>query len=85
MLVAMAGGNVTEKSSQVPKLHVLSPVSVERLTAYEGPTWLDEALTSGWKPDAALPGVSADLKSAFAAREQWLADRPRSRHPTTLP
>ena len=43
--------------------------------AVGGPTWLDEALTSGWRPDLALPGVSAELKSAFTAREQWLADR----------
>jgi Protein of unknown function (DUF3363) len=75
MLVALAGANVTEKPSQIPKLHVLSPVAVERLTAYEGPTWLDQAMTSGWKPDPSLPGVSAELRSAFAAREQWLADR----------
>ena len=75
MLVALAGGNITEAPSHVPKLHVLSPVAVERLTAYEGPTWLDEALTSGWRPNVALPGVSAELKSAFTAREQWLADR----------
>jgi type IV secretory pathway VirD2 relaxase len=75
MLVALAGANVTEKPSQTPKLHFLSPVALERLTAYEGPTWLDQAMNSGWKPDPSLPGVSAELRSAFTAREQWLADR----------
>ena len=75
MLVALAGGNALERPSRVPKLHVLSRVAVERLSAYEGPTWLDQAMASGWKPDASLPGISAELRSAFTARQQWLGNR----------
>ena len=75
MLVALAGGNITEKPSQVPRLHVLSSVPVERLVQYEGPTWLDQAMVSKWMPEPQLRGFAAEIGSAMAARAKWLQDR----------
>jgi type IV secretory pathway VirD2 relaxase len=75
MLVALAGDNLTEKPNRVPTLLVLSPVPVDRLTTYEGPTWLDEAIVSKWKPEAMMPGMAAEISSAIVARSLWLADR----------
>jgi len=75
MLVALAGDSLTEKPSQVPTLHVLSRAAVDRLSTYEGPTWLDEAIVSKWKADPHLPGISADLRTALAARTAWLEAR----------
>ena len=47
-LVALAGDSVQDKPSPTPRLQVLSTVEVERQTAYEGPTWLDQAFISNW-------------------------------------
>ncbi len=75
MLVALAGDNLTEKPSRTPTLHILSPVAVEKLANYEGPTWIDEAIISKWKPDFAKPGMAAELRGVIAVRAQWLTDR----------
>lgn len=75
MLVALAGDNLTEKPSPVPTLHVLSPVAVDRLTNYEGPTWLDEAIVQKWRPEPGMHGMAAELRSAIADRGTWLAAR----------
>jgi type IV secretory pathway VirD2 relaxase len=75
MLGALGGDSLQEKPSAVPRLHVLSPVDVQRHTAYDGPTWLDEAIVSRWRPEAGLPGFAADLRIAIAARGQWLVDQ----------
>jgi Protein of unknown function (DUF3363) len=75
MLVALAGDNLTEKPSPVPTLHVLSPVAVDRLASYDGPTWLDEAIVQKWRPDPAMPGMAAELRSAITDRGAWLAAR----------
>ncbi|MFM9939200.1 MAG: DUF3363 domain-containing protein [Hyphomicrobiaceae bacterium] len=75
MLAALGGGSLASKPSAVPKLEVLSREPVERLTSYPGPTWIDEALLANWRPDAAMPGIAAELRSAMTARGQWLASR----------
>ncbi len=75
MLVALAGDNLTEKPSSVPILHVLSSVAVDRLAGYDGPTWLDEAIVQKWRPDPAMPGMAAELRSAITDRGAWLAAR----------
>ena len=79
MLVALAGGHLREKPNAVPALTVLSPVSIDRLATYEGPTWLDEAILSRYRPEAGIPGLSAELRSALTARGQWLANRDLAR------
>ena len=75
MIAALGGGPQNEKPNALPRLHILSPVSIERLASYEGPTWLDEAILAKWRPDPAMPGVAAELRSAIAARADWLAGR----------
>jgi hypothetical protein len=52
IIVALADDNLQRQPSAAPRLHVLSAVEVERQTAYDGPTWLDQAIISKWRPDA---------------------------------
>ncbi len=75
MLGALGGDSLQEKPSAVPRLHVLSPVDVQRHTSYEGPTWLDEAILAKWRPEQGLPGLATELRGTIAARGQWLAER----------
>lgn len=75
MIAALAGSTVQEKPTAVPVLTILSPVALDRLPTYEGPTWLDEAIVSKYRPDAGIPGLATDVRSALIARGQWLANR----------
>ncbi len=75
MLGALGGDSLQEKPSAVPRLHVLSPADVQRHTAYEGPTWLDEAILAKWRPEQGLRGFATELRQTIAARGQWLAER----------
>ena len=75
MLGALGGDGVQEKPSAVPRLHVLSPVDVQRHTAYEGPTWLDETIIAKWSPEPGLRGFATELRATISARGQWLAER----------
>ena len=74
-LVALAGEAAPGKPSAAPKLQLLSPMEIERQTAYEGPTWIDQALLAKWRPDADVAGFGAELRGAFAARLRWLRQR----------
>jgi type IV secretory pathway VirD2 relaxase len=74
-IVTLAGDNIQGKPSPAPRLQVLSAVEMERHTAYEGPTWLDQAIISKWQPDRQIGGFAADLQGALAARGRWLQDR----------
>jgi type IV secretory pathway VirD2 relaxase len=74
-LVAMAGEAAPGKPSAAPKLQLLSPMQIERQTAYEGPTWIDQAMLAKWRPDPDVVGFGAELRGAFAARLRWLKQR----------
>jgi len=74
-VVALAGDNAQGKPSPAPRLQVLSPVGVERQATYDGPTWLDQAILSKWRPEDQMRGFAADLHGALAARGRWLATR----------
>ncbi len=74
-LVALAGDGLQRKPSSHARLEVLSAVDVERHTAYEGPTWLDQAIVSRWRPDGSMRGFATQLDGAVAARGRWLAER----------
>jgi type IV secretory pathway VirD2 relaxase len=74
-IVALAGDNVQGKPSPAPKLQVLSPIEVERHATYEGPTWLDQAIISKWRPDPQVGGFAANLQGALAVRGRWLQER----------
>jgi len=52
MLVALGGDGLQVKPSVHPTVQVLSPVELERHATYDGPTWLDQAMFSKWRPDA---------------------------------
>lgn len=75
MLAALGGDSLQDKPTAVPKLHVLSPVDPQRHVAYDGPTWLDEAIIAKWQPEPGLRGMAADLRATIAARATWLADQ----------
>jgi type IV secretory pathway VirD2 relaxase len=75
MLVMLGGDSLQGKPSPHPKLQVLSPVQVERHATYDGPTWLDQAIVSKWRPDEPTRGFAAELDGALAARGRWLAER----------
>lgn len=74
-VVLLAGTTTTGKPSSSPQLHQISAVAIEHQTTYHGPTWLDQALLSHWRPDAEAAGFAAELRSAFAARLRWLKQR----------
>jgi type IV secretory pathway VirD2 relaxase len=75
MLAALGGDSLQEKPSAVPRLHVLSAVDVQRVTAYDGPTWLDEAIIANWRPEAGIRGYAAELGASLSSRGAWLAER----------
>jgi len=75
MLVALAGDHLEGKPTKYPKLQVLSPVELERHAGYDGPTWLDQAILSKWRPDASTRGFAAEVDGALAARGRWLVAR----------
>ena len=74
-LVALGGEAVPGKPSAAPKLQLLSPMELDRQTAYEGPTWIDQAVLAKWRPDPDVAGFGAELRSAFATRLRWLEKR----------
>jgi type IV secretory pathway VirD2 relaxase len=83
MLVVLAGDSLQGKPSPHTKLEVLSAVEVERQTAYEGPTWLDQAIVSKWRLDDGTRGFASQLDGALAARGRWLAERQLAELSTT--
>jgi hypothetical protein len=75
MLVVLGGDSLEVKPSKYPKLQVLSPVALERHAAYDGPTWLDQAIIAKWRPDASARGFATAVDSALATRGRWLVAR----------
>jgi hypothetical protein len=73
--VALTGEAVPGKPSAAPKLHLLSPMEIGQQTAYEGPTWLDQAVLAKWRPDPDVAGFGGELRSAFRTRLGWLRQR----------
>jgi len=75
MTVALAGDNVQGKPSPAPRLQVLSAVELKHHVTYGGPTWLDQAIVSKWRPGHPAGGFAAELDTALAARGRWVAER----------
>jgi type IV secretory pathway VirD2 relaxase len=76
MLVALAGDNTTRgKPTSVPRFEVLSAVELGRLVDYNGPTWLDQAITGKFKVEETMPGFAAELRVALSGRANWLVER----------
>jgi type IV secretory pathway VirD2 relaxase len=74
-IVALAGDTLDAKPSPVPKLQVLSPVTLEKQATYDGPTWLDEAILSRWQPELGTSGFAGQVRAALATRRGWLVER----------
>ncbi len=71
-LVALGTDTGRGRPSALPRVHVLSPVEVERLTGYDGPTWLDEAIVANMRIEPRMPGFAAGLSRALDSRGRWL-------------
>ncbi len=75
-IVALASDSLKAgRPSPTPRLQELSPVQVEQQLEYNGPTWLDQAIISNWRPEAGMPGFAGELQGALSARGRWLAER----------
>jgi len=74
-IVVLGSHALTEgRPSGAPRLQELSPVPLQDQIGYLGPTWLDQAIVSGWKPEAGTPGFAGEIDAALAARGRWLVD-----------
>lgn len=74
-VAALAGGAVEGKPSRVAKLQEVSPVDVAGQSAYDGPTWLDQAILSKWRPEPGTGGFAQEVREALEVRGRWLASR----------
>jgi type IV secretory pathway VirD2 relaxase len=75
MIVSLVSDRLEGKPRSTPRLTMLSPVELERLPGYDGPTWLDRAVTAKERIVAAPTGFGAELSQALDARRRWLNDR----------
>ena len=74
-IVALASQALVEgRPSPTPRLQELSPVRLEDQVGYEGPTWLDQAIVAGWRPEAGTSGFATAIENALSARGHWLVD-----------
>ena len=75
MIVALTGDSLYGRPKSTPRLKILSTVALETLPSYDGPTWLDGAL-SGEQPSLrAARGFAGKLEIALDQRRRWLVDQ----------
>jgi hypothetical protein len=72
MIVSLVSDRLEGKPSSTPRLTVLSPVELERLASYDGPTWLDRALVAKDRIATKPIGFGSELDHALADRRRWL-------------
>ena len=75
MIVSLASDSLYGRPRSVPRLKVLSPVGLEELPTYDGPTWLDQSLASKREAHAAVTGFAGQLEAALEQRRRWLAQQ----------
>jgi type IV secretory pathway VirD2 relaxase len=75
MIVSLVSDRLEGKPRSTPRLTVLSPVELERLPRYDGPTWLDRAVTAKERIATGPIGFGAELSQALDERRRWLNDR----------
>ena len=75
MIVSLVSDRLEGKPRSTPRLTVLSPVELEQLPTYDGPTWLDRAVAARERIAAAPVGFGGDLGQALAERGRWLVER----------
>jgi uncharacterized protein DUF3363 len=74
MIVSLVSDRLEGKPRSTPRLTVLSHAELDRLPSYDGPTWLDRAVTAKERIAAGPIGFGADLSQALDARRKWLSD-----------
>ena len=75
MIVSLTGDSLYGRPRSTPRLKILSAVALETLPSYDGPTWLDTAL-SGEQPSLrAASGFAGKLETALDQRRLWLVDQ----------
>jgi type IV secretory pathway VirD2 relaxase len=75
MIVSLVGDRLQGKPSSIPRLTMLSPVELERLATYDGPTWLDRALVAKDRIATKPIGFGSELDQALADRLRWLINQ----------
>jgi hypothetical protein len=75
MIVSLASDSLHGRPKSVVRLKVLSPVALETLPTYDGPTWLDRALAEKQLLSTTASGFGAELQKAMGDRRRWLAER----------
>jgi type IV secretory pathway VirD2 relaxase len=75
MTVVLAGDSLQGRPASRPRLQVLTPVEIEEQVTYDGPTWLDQAIITDWRPEPGMPGYATELDKARTGRGRWLATR----------
>ncbi|MFM9850375.1 MAG: DUF3363 domain-containing protein [Hyphomicrobiaceae bacterium] len=74
MIVSLTGDSLHGRPKSVVRLKVLSSVDLDALPSYDGPTWLDRALTDKDRMSVAVTGFGAALEKALDDRRRWLLD-----------
>jgi type IV secretory pathway VirD2 relaxase len=72
MVVSISGDGLQGKPRSTPRLQVLSPVEIAQQLDYDGPTWLDRALSTPEHLEASAIGFGRELKEALQRRGRWL-------------
>jgi type IV secretory pathway VirD2 relaxase len=75
MIASLVSDRLEGKPRSTPRLTVLSPVELDRLPGYDGPTWLDRAVTAKERIATGPIGFGAELSQALDERRRWLNDR----------
>ena len=75
MIVSLVSDRLEGRPRSTPRLTVLSPVELERLPSYDGPTWLDRALVAKERIAAAPIGFGSELGQALGDRRRWLIEQ----------
>jgi type IV secretory pathway VirD2 relaxase len=83
MVVVLASNGLNAKPTGTPRLEVLSTVELNKLPAYDGPTWLDQALLKRQSLGDHPRGFAAELKEGLAVRAEWLAAKGLARRTST--
>ena len=72
MVVSISGDRLQGKPRSTPRLQVLSPVEIAHQLDYDGPTWLDRALSTPKHLEASPIGFGRELNEALDRRGRWL-------------
>jgi type IV secretory pathway VirD2 relaxase len=72
MIVSLVSDRLQGKPRSTPRVTVLSPVQLEQLPRYDGPTWLDRVVVSKERISTGTIGFGAELSHALDERRRWL-------------